>query len=239
MRAGIILFLLSLLASTMLSLPIITIIIVAGLSTTLYAMFGGIQAVVWTDAIQAIILILGALFCLIVILIDLPGGMTQVLHEGSMIHKFSLGDMSFDLKNSSFWCVLIYGLFINLQNYGIDQNYIQRYMTSASEREAKKSAVSGSLLYIPVSLLFVFIGTALFVYYKEYPHLLPEGLLIDQVFPYFIAHQLPIGLKGFLMASIFAAGMSTISTSINSLATVILTDFVTVLNNTKMEISAR
>ncbi|MFV0366491.1 MAG: sodium:solute symporter [Mangrovibacterium sp.] len=225
MRAGTILFLLSLLASTMLDLPITTIIIVAGVSVMLYSMLGGIQAVVWTDAIQAIILILGAFLCLFIILIELPGGVSQVIQEGAMAHKFSLGDMNFDLTSSSFWCVLIYGLFINLQNYGIDQNYIQRYMTSSSEKEAKKSAVSGSLLYIPVSLLFVFIGTALFVYYRQFPQLLPERLPIDQVFPYFIAHQLPVGFKGFLMASIFAAGLSTVSTSINSSATVILTDF--------------
>lgn len=225
MRAGTILFLLSLLASTMLDAPISGLIIITGVSVMLYSMLGGIQAVVWTDAIQAIILILGAVLCLVVILFDLPGGAVQVLQEGSAAHKFSLGNMGFDLKSSSFWCVLLYGLFINLQNYGIDQNYIQRYMTSSSEEEAKKSAVSGSLLYIPVSLLFVFIGTALFAYYKEFPQLLPSNLPIDQVFPYFIAHQLPTGLKGFLMASICAAGMSTVSTSINSSATVILTDF--------------
>src|SRR5699024_8711027 len=117
----------------------------------------------------------------------------------------------------------------NLQNYGIDQNYIQRYMSARNEKEAISSAFGGGLLYIPVSLLFFMIGTGLFVYYNVYSDLLPadfrEAGMSDSVFPYFIVNGLPIGITGLLIASIFAAGMSTISTSLNSGATVILNDF--------------
>jgi SSS family solute:Na+ symporter len=125
--------------------------------------------------------------------------------------------------------MILYGLFVNLQNYGIDQNYVQRYMTTKSDREAKKSALFGSLLYIPVSLIFFMIGTALFAYYTARPDLLPANLRdlsqADKVFPFFIAHGLPAGLSGLVIASVFAAGMSTISTSVNGTATIVLVDF--------------
>ena len=119
----------------------------------------------------------------------------------------------------------IYGLFVNMQNYGIDQNYVQRYMTTKSTAEAVKSTLFGGLLYIPVSLVFVYIGTALFSYYTARPELLPAGTPSDQVFPWFIVHGLPTGLTGLVVASLFSAGMSTVATSINSSATIVLTDF--------------
>jgi SSS family solute:Na+ symporter len=115
---------------------------------------------------------------------------------------------------------------MNLQNYGIDQNYVQRYKTAKDDKSARFSALFGGLLYVPVSLLFFIIGTALFVYYKTQPEAMVEILKPDQVFPYFIANGLPVGATGLLIAAIFAAGMSTISTSVNSASTVILTDFI-------------
>jgi SSS family solute:Na+ symporter len=98
-------------------------------------------------------------------------------------------------------------------------------MTARSDREAKRSALFGGLLYIPVSLLFLFIGTSLFSYYTANPGLLPGEYTGDRVFPYFITTGLPAGVTGLLIASIFAAGMSTVSTSVNSSATIILKDF--------------
>jgi solute:Na+ symporter, SSS family len=225
MRAGTILFLLALLMHALLNWNMAAIIIVTGLSVMIYSLLGGIQAVVWTDAIQAIILISGAVVCIATIIFSMPDDAGQIFRVAAANHKFSLGSFGTSLTSSTFWVVLIYGLFINLQNYGIDQNYIQRYMTSNSEKEAKKSALYGGLLYIPVSAMFLLIGTALFAFYKTHAGLLPADIQADKVFPQFIAHQLPTGLVGFLIASVFAAGMSTISTSINSSATVILTDF--------------
>ena len=130
--------------------------------------------------------------------------------------------------------VLIYGLFVNMQNYGIDQNYVQRYMTTRSTAQAVKSTIFGGLLYIPVSLIFVYIGTALFAYYTARPDLLPAGKAADQVFPWFIVHGLPTGLTGLVIASLFSAGMSTIATSINSSATIVLTDFVKRLSKSEL-----
>ncbi|MEQ8878577.1 MAG: sodium:solute symporter [Cyclobacteriaceae bacterium] len=229
MRMGTILYLLALPVNVMFGWDIVIIIVVTGLAVMVYSLLGGIQAVVWTDAIQGIIMIFGALFCLAYIMFSMPEGPGQVFEIASANDKFSLGSLSLSLKESTIWVVLIYGIFINLQNYGIDQNYVQRYMASRSEAEAKKSAFFGGMLYIPVSMIFFMIGTALYSYYSAQPGLLPDDLqaaeMSDRVFPFFIVNNLPPGFTGLLIASIFAAGMSTVSTSINSGSTVILTDY--------------
>lgn len=229
MRVAVILYLLALPMNVILGWDMRIIIIITGISVMIYSIFGGIKAVVWTDAIQAIILISGAVITLAVLMFSLPEGPTQYFEVADANDKFSLGSFGLNLTESTFWVVFIYGIFINLQNYGIDQNYIQRYMSARDEKEAISSAFGGGLLYIPVSLLFFMIGTGLFVYYNVYPDLLPaeykEAGMSDSVFPYFIVNGLPIGMTGLLIASIFAAGMSTISTSLNSGATVILSDF--------------
>lgn len=223
-RMGAIMYLLALPMNALLGWSIPSIIIVTGVSVVIYAMWGGIEAVIWTDAVQGIILIGGALACLGVIFFGMPEGGSSIFSIANEADKFSLGSFKLDFTTSTFWMILVYGLFINLQNFGIDQSYVQRYLTAKTEAEAKKSTWLGSLLYVPVSVIFFFIGTALFAYYQSLPDLLPAGLSGDKVFPYFIVNQLPVGVTGLLIASIFAAGMSTVSTSINSSATVILSD---------------
>ncbi|WP_192348963.1 sodium:solute symporter [Algoriphagus sp. Y33] len=227
-RMGAIMYLLALPMNALFGWSISLIIICTGISVIVYAMLGGIEAVIWTDAIQGIVLIGGAVLCLLVIMFSMPNGPGEVFTIAAEADKFSLGSFEFNFVESTFWMILVYGLFINLQNFGIDQSYIQRYITARTEKEAKRSTWFGSLLYVPVSLLFFFIGTALFSYYQVFPDLLPENLKMaenaDKVFPHFIVSGLPTGLTGLLIASIFAAGMSTVSTSINSSATVFLSD---------------
>ena len=224
-RVGSILLLLAIPINTMFGWDISTIIIATGLLTLVYSLLGGISAVMWTDAIQGIILILGAIACALLLTFGMPEGPRQLFEIAAEHDKFSLGSFSLVLTEPTFWVVFVYGLLTNMQNYGIDQNYVQRYMTAKSTREAVKSTLFGGLLYIPVSLVFVYIGTALFSYYKAHAGLLPADVVGDKVFPYFIVHGLPTGITGLVIASLFAAGMSTISTSINSSATILLTDF--------------
>lgn len=227
-RMGAIMYLLALPMNVLFGWSIPLIIIFTGISVLIYSIMGGFAAVIWTDAIQGIILISGALACLVLIFFSMPEGPGQVFTIAAAHDKFSLGSFGWSLSEATFWVILIYGLFINLQNFGVDQNYVQRYLSAKTDKEAVKSTLLGSLLYVPVSLLFFFIGTALFAYYQAMPELLPEafkgGDQADKVFPYFIVTGLPVGMTGLLIASIFAAGMSTISTSINSSATIILTD---------------
>lgn len=229
MRIGTILYLLALALNAVVAWDIATIIVITGIVVTIYSVLGGIKGVVWTDAIQGVILIAGAVLCAGYLLFAMPEGPAQLFTVAAEEDKFSLGSFGLDLSEPTFWVVLVYGVFINLQNYGIDQNYVQRYMASRSDRAAKRSAFIGGILYIPVSALFLFIGTALFAYYQSEAASLPPELQdinrSDRVFPYFIVQELPHGLTGLLIASIFAAGMSTVSTSFNSAATVILTDY--------------
>ncbi len=229
MRTGAILLLLALPLNAFFGWNVKTIIIVTGIAVTAYSMLGGIQAVVWTDAIQGIILVIGAIVCAAALTFSMPEGPSQVFEIAAANNKFSMGSFGASVSQSTFWVVLIYGLFINLQNYGIDQNFVQRYMTTSTVKKAKSSALFGALLYLPVSLIFFYIGTALFSYYTAQPDLLPDELRQpgtgDKVFPYFIVNGLPKGITGLLIAAIFAAGMSTVSTSINSTATIILTDY--------------
>lgn len=232
-RMGSILFLLALPFSYMLGWSMPLLIVLTGACVMLYSAIGGIMAVIWTDAIQGILLIVGALLCAVLLTFSIPGGFPQLVDVGMEYHKFSLGSFSGTLTEPTFWVLLIYGLFINLQNYGIDQNYVQRYMTAKDTKSAQKSALLGGLLYIPVSLVFVYIGTALFVYYKT-GAVLPEGIKSDEVFPYFITTGLPSGVSGLLIAAIFAAGMSTVATSLNSSSTIILTDFYKKLRKTEV-----
>ncbi len=229
MHTGAILLLLALPLNALFVWNIEIIIICTGITVTLYSMLGGIQAVIWTDAIQGIILIIGAVVAALILTFSMPEGPAQIFGIAAANHKFSLGSFGSSLKDSTFWVVLMYGLFMNLQNFGIDQNNVQRYMTTSSEKAAKSSAFLGYFLYIPLSMILFYIETALFAYYTVQPDILPAELKFagagDKIFPYFIATALPDGLKGLLIASIFAAGMSNVSANINGTSTIILSDY--------------
>lgn len=224
-RTGSILYLLALPMNVLLGWNIQTIIIVTSVAIVLYSMLGGMKAVIWTEAIQGIILIGGALVCMFILLFDMPEGPAQTFSIAMEDGKFSLGSFGSSLSESTFWVCLIYGVFTNLQNYGIDQSYVQRYHTAKNEKEAKFSALFGGYLFIPVLAVFFMIGTGLYAFYKVHPGVLPDGVGADYVFPFFIVNELPVGLTGLLIASIFAAGMSTIATSVTSSSTIILTDY--------------
>ena len=151
-----------------------TIIIVSGIAVTLYTLLGGIEAVIWTDAIQSVILTLGAIFVVVLILTGMPEGAGQALTLANEAEKFSLGDMGLSFASSTVWVMLLYGIFINLTNFGIDQNFVQRYHAADSEKAAGRSVWMGALLYMPVALMFFFIGSILFSYYQEHPALLED-----------------------------------------------------------------
>ena len=233
-RMGSVLFLLALPLNHLLGWDVRWIIIVVGASAALYSMIGGITGILWTDALQSVVLIVGALTCALILVFQMPEGPRQLFEIAQQNDKFSLGSFSVtDFCSSTFWVVLLYGLTINLQNFGIDQNYVQRYLTSPTERQAKNSVWLGALLYLPISAFFFFIGTALFAFYTAQPNLITDPQLAadvadgkgDGVFPYFIVHQLPVGMTGLLIAAILAAAMSTISSSVNGASTLTLTDY--------------
>ena len=227
MRSGVILFLMAVLLNTLLGWPVAAIIIVTGVATTCYSLMGGLSAVVWTDAIQSLILIAGTVLSIVLLACmvpDLSGSFSAAIEAG----KFSLG--SFSLANwgeETFWMIFVYGIFINLQNFGIDQSFTQRYVAAKSHDAATKSLLSSSLLYLVTTAFFVLTGTLLWMFVRTHPGVVPESVLAksDAVFPWFIVHRLPVGLSGILVAAIIAAAMSTVSSTLNSGATVLLEDY--------------
>ena len=228
-RIGTVTYLMALPLHVLLGWDIRLIIVGTGIATTLYTFVGGIVGVIWTDAIQTLVLVVGAVTCALLMVTSLPEGPGQLFTIAAQHDKFSLGSFGASLAEPTFWVVLVYGVVINLQNFGVDQNYVQRYHTSRSDAEARKSVWLGGLAYLPVSAVFFFIGTALFAYYTTHPDALPAAYRdpgkSDSVFPWFIVTVLPPGITGLLIASIFAAAMSTISSSLNSTATIILNDY--------------
>lgn len=210
------------------------IILTTGIVVTAYTLVGGIEAVIWTDVVQSIVLSLGALLVLAVLMFGEPGG-GEILTNAASAEKLSLGSFALDLTTPTFWVVLLFGLFINLTNFGIDQNYIQRYHAARSLADARRSLWLGALVYLPVSALFFLIGTLLWGYYHADPHTGEMAALAtlgeathrppgDNALPHFMAHHLPPGVGGLMIAALFAAAMSTIDTSLNSSATITLKD---------------
>lgn len=223
-RTGAILYLVALALAPLTGFGVTTIIVLTGVLVTLYTLLGGIEAVIWTDCVQSVVLAGGALLCSILLFSWVPGGVSEVARVAADQGKLSFGEFGLSLAAPTFWVVLIYGLVMNLQNFGIDQSYVQRYATARSDRDAKASVWMGALIYLPVSAVFFFIGTALFVFYQVNPGLLPAGLAGDSVFPHFIVAELPAGISGLLIAAIIAAAMSSVDTSLNSSATLMLCD---------------
>ena len=227
-RSGVILYLLALLLKTLFGWSVPMIILVVGLATCVYSMLGGVLAVIWTDAIQSLVLIVGTLLCIGVLAFTMPDGLTHAVGRIWSEGKLSLGSFTLsDWANETFWVTFVYAVFINLQNLGIDQSYTQRYISAKSVRDAVKSVCLGSFLYLPVTACFVAIGTLLWAYYTGRPGSLPDEIAAvrDSVFPYFIVHSLPVGVTGILVAAIVAAAMSTVSSTLNSGATVVMEDW--------------
>jgi SSS family solute:Na+ symporter len=201
------------------------IIIATGSLMTIYTLAGGIQAVVWTGVVQSMVLIAGPIICIVVLVAGMPGGLPALMNIAGEHHKFSLGPYDGSLVYQTFWLVVINALIEHMRNWGVDQSYVQRYISARDDREARKSIWIAGLMYMPVGFFFFFIGSALFAYYRVQPHLLPATMDVvkdpDAVFPYFITHQLPVGLSGLVIAAIFAASMDT---NLNSMATLTLCD---------------
>jgi len=227
-RIGSIMFLVALTLNTVLGWDIRVIILVTGILVTLYTFLGGIEAVIWTDVVQSAVLMGGVLASALYLLFHMPSGPSQLFAVAGAHGKFGLGSFAPEISEPTFWVVLLYGIALNLQNFGVDQNYIQRYHAARTPDEAKRSVVMGALLYIPVSAMLLFIGTALFAFYTARPEALPEALRTagasDRVFPHFIVNELPPGVSGLLIAAVLAAAMSTVDTSLNSASTIIFTD---------------
>jgi len=240
-RMAVILYLVSLLINTFVPWHIGVIIVVIGAITIVYTLLGGMEAVIWTDVMQSIVMIVGVAFCAISLSRDIFSGAEPLIQTALEADKFSLGSLKLSLSSQTLpssivpsetvvsrtvWVMIIYGVTENLRSLLADQNYVQKYSAVPTERDAKRSVWIAMLLYIPLTAIFLYIGTALFAFYSGPEHQLAESITKgDQIFPYFIATELPAGLKGLILAAIVAAAMSTVDSALNCSATVLLVDF--------------
>jgi len=221
-RMAIVLYLPALALSVVSDLNVYFCILTMGLLATLYTLLGGAEAVTWTEVLQNIILLGSAIVSVALIAASLDGGPSQLITTALADSKIQNFDWSWDYTAATVWIVLIGSLFSNLIPYTTDQAVIQRYMTTPSERQAARAIWVNALLTIPATLLFFGIGTALYVYYKQKPHLLNPALPTDAIFPWFIVRDLPVGVSGLVIAGLFAAGQSGAQSSV---ATALVTDF--------------
>ncbi len=229
-RIAVVLFLPSLALNAVTGFSIYWAIIIMGVVTIIYCTSGGMEAVVWGDVIQGIILLGGAFTALAFMLSGVEGGLGGFFEISMQHQKFHTFDFRFDFSQPVFWVVLIGGLANTLITYTSDQSVVQRYMTTKDEKATARSIWLNGFLSIPVTIIFFLLGTGLFAYYTSNPEQLSVlNPNIDSVFPQFIVAQMPAGVAGLLIAAIFAAAMSTLSSNINSVSAVITSDFYKVL----------
>ncbi len=225
-RTGLVLFLPSLALTTVTGIDIQMCIVLMGVITIIYCTMGGVEAVIWGDVIQGFVLLGGALLAVIFLISGTEGGINKLIEITVEHEKIQMFNMAFSLTSATFWVVILGGIANNLIIYSSDQTVIQRYLTTKDEKSAAKSIYMNGILSIVISLVFYFIGTALFAFYKTNPDQLNVSMgNPDSIFPHFIMTKMPQGIAGILIAAIFAATMSTVSTSINSLSTAFTTDF--------------
>ncbi|ROU08851.1 sodium:solute symporter [Lysobacter enzymogenes] len=224
-RMSVILFLPALAIATITGISVFWSVLLMGGFTIVYTAMGGMKAVIWTDFVQVIVKMGGAIFAIGFMIWGLRGGFGQfwstAMAEGKM-HTF---DFSFDLTKATVWGFLFLVLFEVVLTFPKDQVLMQRTLSTSSAREAGRSIWAFAAIMIPGGIVFYTIGTAMFVYYREHPERMNPLLPIDATFPMFIAAELPVGVTGLIIAGIFAAAMATLSGIMNSVATLISVDF--------------
>ncbi|MDN5216883.1 sodium/solute symporter [Fulvivirgaceae bacterium BMA12] len=225
-RIAIVLFLPSIAISILTGINVYTCILVLGLLSIVYSTAGGIEAVIWTDVIQVVVLLGGALLSLFFVIGNLSGGFNELMTIAIENDKFNLFNLKWDLHSPTFWTILLGGIASNIISQGTDQSIVQRYLTATNAADSKKTLYTNAVLTFPATILFFLLGTALFVFYKSFPDqanpLLPSN---DGIFPFYIVSQLPAGVAGLLIAALLSAAMSSLSSSLNSGSAAFTTDF--------------
>ncbi len=225
-RMSLVLYLPSLALTAVTGIDLCTCILLMGGITIVYCTLGGVEAVIWGDVLQGIILVGGAFFAAGYLLLHTEGGLSGAMHIALADDKMRLFQWSMDYRSVTFWVAIVGGFANCLFSYTGDQTVIQRYMTTRDEASARKGLRTNVLLCVFASVVFYLIGTGLYTFYKTHPASLDFALdKADSIFPFFMMSQLPQGVAGLLIAAIFAATMSTISGNINSVSTAFGIDF--------------
>ncbi len=222
-RMAVVLLLPALALSAVTGVTVTASILVMGAITTLYTFLGGMKAVIWTDVLQVFVMVGGALFAITWMVVG-TGGLGAVARIAAADHKTHLFDWSLDVSVPNVWTFLLLLVVVTL-TWPQDQVMTQRVLSTKDDRAARNSVLMLTAIALPGSVMFFSIGTLLYTYYKTHPGLLNPLLATDQIFPQFIVSDLPPGVTGLIIAGIFAASMATLSSNINSIATLISVDF--------------
>lgn len=225
-RMAIVLYLPALALAAVCSLSVELCILLMGVLSILYCTLGGLKAVIWTDTIQTVVLLGGALLSFLLIVCNSDIGWTEFVTVARDNHKFRMIDWDSSYTGSALWIIILGGIGQSLIPYTSDQGVVQRYMSVENLAKASKSIWTNAVLSGIASILFFGLGTALFVFYTKHAETLDPTFQNDAIFPLFIIQELPAGVAGLVIAGIFAAAQSTISTSMNSISTSISVDFI-------------
>lgn len=227
-RMAIVMYLPALALAAITPLSLEGCILVMGVLSIAYCTMGGLEAVVWTDAVQAIVLIGGALLSFGVMVSGLDGGFGELKAVAMADQKLRWADFdwsSTSYMTSAFWVIVLGGLGSSLVPYSSDQAVVQRYVSTPTQKKAQSAVWLNAVMSGIATILFFGLGTALYAFYKSRPESIDPTFKTDSIFPLFISRELPVGVAGIVIAAVFAAAQSTISTSMNSTATSIVTDF--------------
>ena len=208
-------------------------ILICGLTTTAYTLLGGLEAVIWTDVMQFFVLIGGALAIGIYVLLAFDGDVARIWSVASAGGHTELVDFSVDpTREYTFWGLLIGLTVYQVSVYGADQINVQRYFATKDLRQTIKATAGSAILLVPVLLLLYAIGIGLTAYYAEHATMRANLHSPDRVMADFTVNVLPAGLRGLVIAGIFAATMSSMSSGINSLTTSTLKDLLARIHST-------
>lgn len=220
---GTVLFLLSVAIHQMTGFSPYIVLAVVGIILILVNLLGGMQAVIWLDVFQGFMLFASGIICLGILIYSIDGGLAEAYKIASENGRAGFGPYAIRFTEPTLVVMIINGAFYAIQKYGTDQTVVQRYLAARSDRAATRASLLGISLTVPIWTIFMFIGTALFVYYRQQG--LPEGMKAAQVFPHFIMTQLPVGVVGFIVAALVSAAVCSLSADLNSLAAVGLEDY--------------
>lgn len=238
-RVSTILYLLGLLIQQVAGLDPVTAVCVAGLVVSLYTVVGGIDAVIWTDVVQTLVLLLGGALCLYIVIDLLPGGLATIWTEARAAGKLSAAEYrdgvlepvgwGLSLSHKTATMMLVLGLTNWLTEYSSNQNTVQRFCAARNLREARRGLLVCAVSSLPIWAFYMFLGTSLWVFFQHFPSEVPAEILngsrkAEEILPYFAMHYLPSGALGLVLAAALAAAMSSLDSSINSVTTVSVTD---------------
>ena len=223
-RMSVVMLLPALALSTVTGFNVFASIFLMGVVTTIYAMEGGFEAVVWTDVMQVGVTLCGVFIALACMARGVDGGFAAMIHTSNTAGKFHVLSTDWDLSQPTL--AVFIGMFLG-HTFTVlgDQPLMQRMLATADSRDAKRTVVIGNLIGMAGSTMFFFVGTMLWAFYRAHPERLAQGLANDAIFPYFIANEVPHGIVGLIIAGLFAAGMGALSSAMNATAAIVVSDF--------------